>query len=172
MRESSKSNSKESHKEEGKARIVVDKQDRMSLEKKIDLCIHPFIPDQHPSNIVNIVTGRLSSPSVSVQNVVSIGTSQMRVFENSWPDEFHSAIQKKVITMAATKKSVQLRQTKVYDTNLISSHVMGCVAPAVPSKLGWIPRHCWKNGVKPPLFLFVSFVLSATPQTGGNGQGI
>ena len=49
---------------------------------------------------------------------------------------------------------------------------MGCVAPAVPSKLGWIPRHCWKNGVKPPLFLFVSFVLSATPQTGGNGQGI
>ena len=33
-------------------------------------------------------------------------------------------------------------------------------------------RHCWKNGVKPPLFLFVSFVLSATPQTRGNGQGI
>ena len=30
---------------------------------------------------------------------------------------------------------------------------MGCVAPAVPSKLSWIPRHCWKNGVKPPLFL-------------------
>ena len=22
---------------------------------------------------------------------------------------------------------------------------MGCVAPAVPSKLGWVPRHCWKN---------------------------
>ena len=46
------------------------------------------------------------------------------------------------------------------------------VVVVVPSKLGWIPRHCWKNGVKPPLFLFVSFVLSATPQTGGNGQGI
>ena len=25
---------------------------------------------------------------------------------------------------------------------------------------------------EPPLFLFVSFVLSATPQTEGNGQGI
>ena len=49
---------------------------------------------------------------------------------------------------------------------------MGCVAPAVPSKLGWVPRHCWKNGVKHPLFLFDSFVLSATPQAGGNGQGI
>ena len=30
---------------------------------------------------------------------------------------------------------------------------MGCVAPAVPSKPGWVPRHCWKNGVKSPLFL-------------------
>ena len=29
---------------------------------------------------------------------------------------------------------------------------MGCVAPAVPSKLGWAPRHCQKNGVKSPLF--------------------
>ena len=48
---------------------------------------------------------------------------------------------------------------------------MGCVAPAVPSKLGWVPRHCQKNGVKSPLFV-VSSVLSATPQTWGNGQGI
>ena len=48
----------------------------------------------------------------------------------------------------------------------------GRVPIAVPSKLGWIPRHCWKNGVKPLLSFVVSFVLSATPQTGGNGQGI
>ena len=41
---------------------------------------------------------------------------------------------------------------------------MGCVAPAVPSKLGWVRRHCWKNGVKLPLFC--SFVLSATPKLG------
>ena len=95
MRESNKSNSLESHKEEGKARIVADKHDRMSLEKKIDLCIHSFIPDQYPSNIVNIVTGGLSFPSVSVQNAVSIGTSRMRAFENSWPDRFHTAMQKK-----------------------------------------------------------------------------
>ena len=34
------------------------------------------------------------------------------------------------------------------------------------------PRHCGKDGVKPLLVFVVSFVLSATPQTGGNGQGI
>ena len=49
---------------------------------------------------------------------------------------------------------------------------MGCVAPAVPSKLGWVPRHCQKNGVKSPFCFVVSSVLSATPQTGLNGQGI
>ena len=48
----------------------------------------------------------------------------------------------------------------------------GLCCSSSASKLGWIPCHCWKNGVKPPLFLFVSFLLSATPQTGGNGQGV
>ena len=48
---------------------------------------------------------------------------------------------------------------------------MGCVAPAVPSKLGWVPRHCWRNEWSPHCFC-CSFVLSATHQTGGNGQGI
>ena len=48
---------------------------------------------------------------------------------------------------------------------------MGCVAPAGPSKLGWVPRHCQKNGVKSHCFV-VSSVLPATPQTGRNGQGI
>ena len=43
---------------------------------------------------------------------------------------------------------------------------MGCVAPAVPSKLGWVPRHCWKNGVKTPIVFVVSFVLSANPKLG------
>ena len=35
---------------------------------------------------------------------------------------------------------------------------MGCVAPAVPSKLGFVPRHCWRNGVGSSLFLFFCVV--------------
>ena len=43
---------------------------------------------------------------------------------------------------------------------------MGCVAPAVPSKLGWIPRHCWKNGVKPLLFLLFLLCCQLPPKLG------
>ena len=39
-------------------------------------------------------------------------------------------------------------------------------APAVPSKLGWIPRHCWKNGVKPPLFLLFLLCCRLPPKLG------
>ena len=38
---------------------------------------------------------------------------------------------------------------------------MGCVTPAVPSKLSWVT----------PIVFVVTFVLLANPQTGGNSQG-
>ena len=43
---------------------------------------------------------------------------------------------------------------------------MGCVAPAVPSKLGWVPRHCRKNGVKSPLFCCFFCVVGYPPNWG------
>ena len=43
---------------------------------------------------------------------------------------------------------------------------MGCVAPALPSKLGWLPRHCQKNGVKSPLFLLTLLCCWLTPNWG------
>ena len=43
---------------------------------------------------------------------------------------------------------------------------MGCVAPAVPSKLCWIPRHCWKNGVKPHCFCCFFCVVGNPPNWG------
>ena len=42
----------------------------------------------------------------------------------------------------------------------------GCVAPAVLSKLGWIPRHCWKNGVKPLLFCLFLLCCRLPPKLG------
>ena len=49
---------------------------------------------------------------------------------------------------------------------------MGCVAPAVPSKTRLCPSSLLEERSKTPIVFVVSFVLSATPQTGGNGQGI
>ena len=43
---------------------------------------------------------------------------------------------------------------------------MGFVAPAVPSKLGWVPCHCQKNGVKSPLFCCFLCVVGYPPNWG------
>ena len=48
---------------------------------------------------------------------------------------------------------------------------MGCVAPAVPSKR-LDPSSLLEERSEIPIVFVVSFVLSVTPQTGGNGQGI
>ena len=49
---------------------------------------------------------------------------------------------------------------------------MGCVAPAVPSKTWLGPSSLLEERSEIPIVFVVSFVLSAIPQTGGNGQGI
>ena len=46
------------------------------------------------------------------------------------------------------------------------------LVPAMPSKLGRVPHHCYTNGVKPPLFFIVSLCCRLPPQNGGNGQGL
>ena len=60
MRESDKPTTQKTHKEESVTRIEADKIDRNGLKEKIGQSIHPFIPDQHPEPIVNIVTGELA----------------------------------------------------------------------------------------------------------------
>lgn len=141
MRESDKPTTQKTHKEESVIRIEADKVDRNGLKEKISQSIHPFMPDQHPEPIVNIVTGKLAGPSVNVHNAISIATQQMKDFENSWPEGFHNPIQKKVITMAATKKSIQVGGTQVYDTNLIYSRVIGLQASSREVDISEVMSH-------------------------------
>ena len=63
------------HKEEMSARIKRDEQDRHTLRDKLNLCIDPLDPGQHPSDgLVNIVTGMVvTHPSVNVHNAVKLG---------------------------------------------------------------------------------------------------
>ena len=69
--------------------------------------------------------------------------------------------------VGAVGETASMKRRKLWKTG---EDGLCCSSSAIQTRLD--PRHCWKNGVKPPLFLFVSFVLSATPQIGGNGQGI
>ncbi len=62
--------------------------------------------------------------SVNVDKAVDIGTTQMKEFEEKFPDGFYETISLKVETMAITKKSFKVGDSKVYNTELIYSRVI------------------------------------------------
>ena len=85
---------KNSHIEETAAGIKGDDQDRKALRDKLELCIDPLDPEQHPDGLMNIVTGQVvSHSSVNVDKAQLLGNTQMESFECSWPGEFHDSIQ-------------------------------------------------------------------------------
>ena len=116
-----------SHKEEAKGRITSDKTDRKGLQQKLDMCINPMAPQDHPEvdSIINVANGRIGPSSVNVDKTIDIGTSQMKDFEKNFPHGFYDPIQKKVETMAVMKKSIKVGENKICDTNLIFSRVIG-----------------------------------------------
>ena len=67
--------SQETHKEETTARIPSDAKDRESTHIKLELS------SSHPSNIVNIVSGKVANDAVSAQHAVSIGRETMKKHE-------------------------------------------------------------------------------------------
>ena len=49
-------------------------------------------------------------------------------FEKNLPEGFYAPIHKKVVTMIASKKSVQIGDQKVFDTNVIYTRLIGLQA--------------------------------------------
>ena len=117
------------HKEESKARIEADRKDRDGLRNRLDLCIDPLDPKQHPDiGIVNIVSGKITPAFVNVEKSVLIGEGMLEDYEKTWPEGFYSTISKKVETMGASRKSVQIGDSKVYDLNAIYSRVIALLS--------------------------------------------
>ena len=56
---------------------------------------------------------------------MAIEKSQMRKFCQKLPNDLNETIHKKVVTMLAMQKHVNVADTKVYDTNVINSSVIG-----------------------------------------------
>ena len=72
--------------------------------------------------------GRIAPSSVNVDKAVDIGTKQLKEFESNLPGGFHDTISMRVVTMLLMKKSIDVGDKKVYDTNLIYSRVIGLQA--------------------------------------------
>ena len=90
------------HKEEAKARVKTDTNDRKALRDKLEVCIDPLHPEENQQGLVNIVTGHvLTHLSINVDNATEFGTKQMEEFERTWPASFHETLHKCVTTMAA-----------------------------------------------------------------------
>ena len=83
---------------------------------------------KHPDAIVNVVSGRVGPSTVNVHGSIAIGKKQMEDFEAEWPKGFYNTIAKKVVTMAVTKKHMQVGKHKLLNIDLIYSRVIGLQA--------------------------------------------
>ena len=113
------------HKEERPSRIKADQQDRLKIREKLLSCIDPLDSGSHPKNIVNISSGRVGPDSVNAHMSVEIGSEQVTLYEQSWPEGFYEPIPKRVITMSVLRKSISVNSIQVFDTNLIFLRVLG-----------------------------------------------
>ena len=84
--------------------------------------------ESHPSNddvvVLNIVSGVLASSNVNLDYLVTIDTRQMPEYEYWLPHSFHSVLDKRIITMTVSKKSIQIDVQPIYDMDLINTRVM------------------------------------------------
>ena len=68
------------HKEEKPARIKSDAVNREKIHEKLNQCLDPLDPTDHPEGITNIVTGFIAPDSVNVNKTVDIGKSLLSTF--------------------------------------------------------------------------------------------
>ena len=113
------------YKEERPAQIKSDAKDRRNILHKLQSCIDPMDPTNHPDELVIIVTGRVAPGTVNAGLSAQIGTGQLRKFEESLPDGFNRTISKNVVTMSFNRKALKVGSTRVVDANLIYNRVFG-----------------------------------------------
>ena len=91
MKGTNKSNSQVTvHKEEMLRRMIDDAKDRKAISDKLSRCIDPRNPADHPSALVNIVSGLLATEAVNVDDAVTFGKEQWNNYESRLTDDFYS----------------------------------------------------------------------------------
>ena len=113
------------HKEEYNARKQTDAVDRAKIRDTLTAFISPLDTSSHPSCLVNIATRLLAPSNVNMDSSMTIGTQQMEEYELGWPQSFHRVLNKRIITMAVTKKSIKINDTPIYATDLTHTRVIG-----------------------------------------------
>ena len=69
------------------------------IREKLNLCIDPLDPTQHPEQLVNVCTGMLCSEKMDVDDAVDIGRTRTKEYEKSWPNGFLSTTKKSALQL-------------------------------------------------------------------------
>ena len=131
------------HKEESKARIKSDAEDRKALRERLALCMHPLVDiDNHPTGLLNIATNEIvTNSSVNVDRAIEIGAALHNEFKSKWPEGFDDTIKNNVVLFTANAKTILVDGQSVKDCGVFYSrayalHVSGREdAPSVPDML-------------------------------------
>ena len=113
------------HKEEYNARKQTHAVDRAKIRDTLTTLISPLDTSSHPSCLVNIATGLLAPSNIKVDSSVTICTQQMEEYESGWPQNFRRVLNKRIITMVVSKKSIKINDTPIYNTDLVYTRVIG-----------------------------------------------
>ena len=113
---------KKNHKEEATKRKELDKEDRMKLLEFFTNNFHPLLFES--DKLFHIVNGQCALEDINVANALLIGQQQMKEFEKNLPKGFHLAIERRIKTMKHMKKPVTVQDKKIYDMELIFSHLL------------------------------------------------
>ena len=112
------------HEEEGPSRIQTDAIDRKKIRDKLTTCIDPLDSDSlQPGILLNIVTGRMASPTVNVDESVKLGKILMKSYEDGWPESFYKPLVKPTTAMTEQKKRAK-DNVPEYDPDLIYGRVI------------------------------------------------
>ena len=83
--------------------------------------MHPFDTENHPAEIVNIHTGKLSNKDVYVDKCGEIGSEQAKKCHQTWPEMFSDPLSKQVKTISILQKSVLVNDVEIIGTTLVYS---------------------------------------------------
>ena len=85
-------------------------------------------PEGHPPEVVNLVIGQIAQDNVNVDKAVELGSKQMEEFESGWPKNLNDKFSRVVKTQVESGKYIKVGDTKVFNTELIYTRVIGIQA--------------------------------------------
>ena len=132
------------HKEEGRRRAMLDKEDRGKIKEHLSKFPNPLSTDCE--KLFNIVNGMVATEDINVHKVTEIGDQMASSFIDSLPADFHTPVKRKIQTMEKLKRGIKVGSSTIYDLQtvyarllIISQHRSVCLKDIFQYELCAVP---------------------------------